>query len=131
MIQPDVFLGDAAFYTITIYSGLFNDLHFNWAYIPLNRRSSLEHPDFTIIPCCPNDPSLPMKPEGNTFHLRCGIPTFKFICPKMKSVKCTDGKYRHRHHYDHPCTTSLCGWMVYIYPKKNLRAYPVYHSWDK
>jgi hypothetical protein len=128
LIQPDVFLGDAAFDTITIYSGLFNDLHFNRAYIPLNRRSSLEHPDFTInsdgIPCCPNDPSLPMKPEGNTSHLRCGIPTFKFVCPKMKWIKCADGKYRRRHHCDHPCTSSLCGRMVYTYPEKNLRAYP-------
>lgn len=32
LIQPNVFLGDAAFDTITIYSGLFNDLNFNRAY---------------------------------------------------------------------------------------------------
>ena len=25
---------------------------------------------------------------------------------------------------DNPCTTSSCGRMIYIYPEKNLRAYP-------
>lgn len=33
-----------------------------------------------------------MKPEGNTSHLRCGLPTFKFVCPKMKWAKQPDGK---------------------------------------
>lgn len=27
-------------------------------------------------------------------------------------------------HCDNPCTTSSCGRMIYIYPEKNLRAYP-------
>ncbi len=65
-----------------------------------------------------------MKPEGNTSHLRCKIPTFKFVCPKMKWTKCEDGKHRRRHNCDNPCTTSLCGRMVYVYPEKDLRAYP-------
>jgi len=75
LIRPDVFLGDSAFDAIHIYKGLFSDLKFNKAYIPLNSRSSLENDTYTInadgIPCCPNDPTLPMKPEGNTSHLRC------------------------------------------------------------
>lgn len=50
------------------------------------------------IPCCPREPSLPQKREGSKSHLRCGIPTMKFVCPKMK--------------------------MIYIYPWQNLRAYP-------
>lgn len=129
LINPQVFLGDAAFDSIPIYSGLLNGLQFNKAYIPLNRRSSLKScSDYTInedgLPCCPNDPTLPMKPEGNTSHLRCGIDTFKFVCPKMSWVRCDDGKYKRRHHCKTPCTSSPSGRMVYIYPEKDLRAYP-------
>ena len=65
-----------------------------------------------------------MKPEGNTSHLRCGLPTFKFVCPKMKYIKCEDGKYHRRCQCDNPCTTSPCGRMIYIYPEKDLRAFP-------
>ena len=102
---------------------------FEKAYIPLNNRSKLSSgEDYTInvdgIPCCPHDPSLPMKPEGNTSHLRCGLKTFKFVCPKMSWDRCSNGKYHRVTHCDNPCTTSQCGRMVYIYPEKNLRAYP-------
>lgn len=128
LINPKIFLGDAAFDSIEIYKSLFQDLHFSKAYIPLNQRSKLKNTDYTInedgIPCCPNDASLPMKPEGNTSHLRCGIPTYKFVCPKMKWQKCEDGKYRRICHCENPCTTSKSGRMIYIYPEKNLRAYP-------
>ncbi|ABR48074.1 transposase [Alkaliphilus metalliredigens QYMF] len=128
LIQPDTFIGDAAFDTISIYKGIFSDLKFNKAYIPLNPRSSLSSSEYTLtedgIPCCPHDPKLPMKPEGNTSHLRCGIPTFKFVCPKMSWTKCGDGKYRRRHNCDNPCTSSPCGRMIYVYPEKDLRAYP-------
>ncbi len=127
-IKPDVFIGDAAFDANNIYKGLLSDLEFNKAYIPLNPRSSLKHKDYTLnkfgIPCCPKDPSLPMKPEGNTSHLRSGIKSFKFVCPKMKWTKCDDGKYKRRHSCENPCTPSLCGRMIYIYPEQNLRAYP-------
>ncbi len=127
-IQPDIFIGDAAFDTIPIYKGIFSDFKFNKAYIPLNPRSSLSSSEYILtengIPCCPNDPKLPMKPEGNSSHLRCGIPTFKFVCPKMSWTKCEDGKYRRRHSCDNPCTSSPCGRMVYVYPEKDLRAYP-------
>lgn len=114
LIKPDIFLGDAAFDTITIYKDLFEDLKFNKAYIPLNQRSALKNYDYTInpdgIPCCPNDKNLLMKPEGNTSHLRSKIPTFKFVCPKMKWTKCDDGKHRRRHNCENPCTSSngLC-----------------------
>ena len=129
LINPKTFLGDSAFDTIPIYQSLFQELGFEKAYIPLNNRSKLSGcEDYTInddgIPCCPHDPSLPMKPEGNTSHLRCGIKTFKFVCPKMTWDRCSDGKYRRICHCDNPCTSSSCGRMVYIYPQKNLRAYP-------
>jgi hypothetical protein len=128
LIKPDIFLGDAAFDTIAIYKDLFEDLKFNKAYIPLNQRSALKNSDYTInpdgIPCCPNDNNLLMKPEGNTSHLRSKIPTFKFVCPKMKWTKCDDGKYRRRHNCENPCTSSPSGRMVYVYPEKDLRAYP-------
>lgn len=128
LINPKVFLGDSAFDTVSIYNSLFTDLHFQKAYIPLNSRAGLENQDYTVnedgIPCCPHDKNLLMKPEGSKSNLRCGLPTFKFVCPKMSWDRCDYGKYRRRTHCDNPCTDSACGRMVYIYPEKNLRAYP-------
>lgn len=137
LINPKVFLGDAAFDTVNIYKSLFTELNFEKAYIPLNSRSGLGNQDYTInedgIPCCPQN--LPMKPEVSKSNLKCGIPTFKFVCPKMSWDKCDDGKYRRRTHCDNPCTDSLCGRMLYVYPEKNLRAYPGTirgtEEWDK
>ena len=133
LYNPKTFLGDAAFDSIQIYKDLLSGdtfgcyRHFAKAYIPLN-VARIENSDYTInedgIPCCPNDPDLPMKPESSTSHLRCGLPTFKFVCPKMKFVKCDDGKYHRRTLCDNPCTSSKCGRMVYVYPEKALRAYP-------
>lgn len=76
------------------------------------------------IPCCPNDHSLSMKPEGTSTRKN-GLKRYKFSCPKIKYVKdASAGKY-HRHCIcDNPCTTSECGRMVYVYPEKDLRAYP-------
>ncbi|MCL2719697.1 MAG: transposase [Lachnospiraceae bacterium] len=133
LLNPKTFLGDAAFDAIQNYKDLLTGdtfgvgRHFSKAYIPLN-NSRLENPDYTInedgIPCCPNDSALAMKPESSTSHLRCGLPTFKFVCPKMKNTKGTDGKWRRITYCDNPCTTSRCGRMVYIYPEKDLRAFP-------
>jgi len=139
LITPDTFIGDSAFDTIEIYKSLFKDIGFKKAYIPLNNRSKLSCDDFTVntdgIPCCPHDPSIPMRPEGNTSHLRCGIKTFKFVCPKMSWDKCEDGKYRRKCHCENPCTSSPSGRMVYVYPEKNLRVYPGVlrgtPEWDK
>ena len=94
LINPKTFLDDAAFHTVELYKSLLtgdtfgDDKHFSKAYIPLNVRSGLENQDNTInendIPCCLHDPSLPMKTESSKSNLRSGIPTFKFVCPKMK-----------------------------------------------
>ncbi|MDE7250084.1 MAG: transposase [Lachnospiraceae bacterium] len=135
LIDPKVFLGDAAFDAVEIYKALLTgdtfgkNRHFLKAYLPLNARSHLENVDYTInengIPCCPHDPSLPMKPEGSRSNLRSGLPTFKFVCPKMNWGYDTDTRRSSRQcHCDDPCTSSKCGRMVYIYPEKNLRAYP-------
>ena len=126
-IGPKVFLGDSAFDTADIYHHLFHTLHFEKAYIPLNERSKLENADCPVnedgIPCCPRDPRLPMKPEGGERLLRCGLPAFKFVCPKMKWVQ-VDGKSKRRTFCEDPCTGSPCGRMVYVYPEKDLRACP-------
>jgi Transposase domain (DUF772). len=134
LINPKTFLGDSAFDAVNLYKELLTgntfgkDRHFSQAYIPLNHRSHLKNSDYTInadgIPCCPHDASLPMKPEGNTSNLRCGLPTFKFVCPKMKWLKSPDGKYRRHCYCENPCTPSSCGRMIYIYPEKDLRAFP-------
>lgn len=129
LISPKTFLGDAAFDTIEIYKYLLKETSIEKAYIPLNGRLSLPDSDCPLngdgIPCCPNDPSLPMKREESKSHLRCGIPTMKFVCPKMKwEYDKTTGKSRRVCHCENPCTQSRCGRMFYVYPEKNLRAYP-------
>ena len=129
LINPKTFLGDAAFDSIEIYKYLLEDTSIKKAYIPLNGRISLPGADCPLnedgIPCCPKDPSLPMKREGSKSHLRCGLPTMKFVCPKMKwEYNKETGKSRRACHCENPCTDSSCGRMFYIYPEKNLRAYP-------
>ncbi len=42
----------------------------------------------------------------------------------MSWTRCDDDKYRRRHNCENPCTDSPCGRMTYVYPVKNLRAYP-------
>lgn len=133
LINPKVFLGDAAFDTVQLYKDLLTgntfgeNRHFSKAYIPLNSRSHLENVDYTInehgIPCCPHDSSLPMKPEGT--KSRGTVKTFKFVCPKVKWIYDKATRKVHREcQCENPCTSSKCGRMVYIYPEKNLRAYP-------
>ena len=134
LINPKTFLGDAAFDSTLLYKELLSgdtfgtEKHFSKTYIPLNSRSGLKNPDYTInengIPCCPHDPSLPMKTEG-TSKLRNGVKRYKFVCPKMKWIYDRSTKKAHRQCFcENPCTTSKCGRMVYIYPEKDLRAYP-------
>ena len=129
LINPKSFLGDAAFDSIEIYKYLLQETSFEKAYIPLRNKLNVAGSDYTVnadgIPCCPKDPSLPMKREGSKSHLRCGLPTMKFVCPKMKWEWDKITKKSHRVcHCDNPCTTSSCGRMIYIYPEQNLRAYP-------
>ena len=127
LFNPKTFLGDSAFDTVEIYSGLFHDLKFNTAYIPLRNKLALPDADCPLnengIPCCPHNHTLPMKRESSKTHLRCGLPTMKFVCPKMK-WDTINGKYRRHCFCENPCTDSSCGRMFYVYPEKNLRAYP-------
>ena len=102
--------------------------HFQKAYIPLNIRSGLKNPDYTInengIPCCPHDATFPMKYEC-TSKTKNGVVRYKFVCPKINWIY--DKSIRRAHRQcccKNPCTTSRCGRMVYIYPEKDLRAYP-------
>lgn len=129
LINPKTFLGDAAFDSIEIYKYLLQETSFEKAYIPLRNKLKIEGVDYSVneegIPCCPNDPSLLMKREGSKSHLRCGIPTMKFVCPKMKwEYDKTTQKSKRVCHCDNPCTPSSCGRMIYVYPEQNLRAYP-------
>ena len=134
LINLKTFLDDAAFDTAALYPKLLtgntfgDNKHFDKAYIPFNSRAGLEKQDYTLnengIPCCPHDASLPMKYEGIS-KLRSGVTRYKFVCPKIKWTKNeSTGKYQRHCTCNDPCTTSSCGRMVYIYPKKNLRAYP-------
>lgn len=122
LINPNIFVGDAAFDSGLIYKSLLKDIKFSKAYIPLNSRSKLNSEECSInengIPCCPRDHSLLMKSEGST-KSKNGLVRFKFSCPKVKWIN------RKRQCYcENPCTSSSCGRMFYIYPEKDLRAYP-------
>lgn len=79
---------------------------FKKAFIPLKVKLSIDSADYSFnesdIPCYPRDSSLPMKWQYNR----------------------TDKSNRRVCHCDNPCTTSSCGRMIYVYPEKNLRAYP-------
>jgi len=134
LINPKTFLGDAAFDTINIYESLLSgdtfgqNRHFIKAYIPLNERSRLKNPDFTInddgIPCCPHNPDLPMKPEG-TAKTKAGLLRYKFVCPMVKWIYDPVTQKSHRNYYcDNPCTSFPCGRMVYIQQESDFRAYP-------
>lgn len=129
LINPKTFLGDAAFDSIEIYKYLLKDRSFERAYIPLKNKLKIKGIDYAVnddgIPCCPHDASLPMKREGSKSHLRCGLPTMKFVCPKIKwEYDKTTKRSKCVCHCDTPCTSSPCGRMIYIYPEQNLRAYP-------
>lgn len=130
LISPKAFLGDAAFDSVEIYKYLLGEeTSFDKAFIPLNARLSHSESDCPLnadgIPCCPKNPSLPMKREGSKSHLRCGLPTMKFVCPKMKWVYNKETKKSKRVcQCEDPCTASPSGRMFYIYPEKDLRAYP-------
>jgi len=129
LFNPKTFLGDAAFDSIEIYKYLLQETSFEKAYIPLNNKLKVEGIDYLVneegIPYCPNDSSLLMRREGSKTHLRCGFPTMKFVCPKMKWKYNKQTKTSKRIcHCENPCTTSSCGRMIYVYPEKNLRAYP-------
>lgn len=134
LFNPKTFLGDAAFDAVELYKSLLagdtfgKDRHFQKAYIPLNARSGLKNQNHFINkdghPCCPNDPSLPMKCEGSA-KLCSGVKRFKFVCPKIKWVRDeTTGKHRRHCQCENPCTSSSCGRMVYVYPERDLRTYP-------
>lgn len=127
LINPNIFIGDAAFDSGLIYKSLLQDIKFSKAYIPLNQRSKLNNGECTInedgIPCCPHDNSLTMKPDGSCKRKN-GLTRYKFSCPKSKMVKQNNNKYKRICFCENPCTTSSCGKMFYIYPEKDLRAYP-------
>lgn len=130
-INPEIFLGDAAFDTIEIYNSLFNDFNFKKAFIPLKTKLSMDDKKCTFnengISCCPHDLSLPMKHEGSKSHLRSKLPIMKYVCPKMKWEHNYDGKYKRRiTHCDNPCTKPSCERMIYVYPTKKLRAYHIF-----
>jgi hypothetical protein len=129
LVNPKTFLGDAAFDTVELYKSLLTNNTFGdnkpflKAYIPMNTRSGLENQDYTInevgIPCCPHDPSLPMKPEGSKSNLRSGIPTFKFVCPKMKWIYDKTTQKSHRHCFcEPPCTSSIINLIVQTWTVK-------------
>lgn len=128
LINPKTFLGDAAFDTIEIYKALLGDIGFEKAFIPLRVKLSMKE-GYTFnengIPCCPHDPTLPMKREGSKSHLKSKIPTMKFVCPKMKWEYHPAYKSKRRVcHCDNPCQGSLKSLLQTIDNPPTRRRYP-------
>ena len=73
-----------------------------------------------------HDPSsLTNEVRRGASKLHSGVTRYKFVCPRMKWIYDKSTQKSHRHCFcDNPCTSSKCGRMVYIYPEKDLRAYP-------
>lgn len=120
-MDSKTFLCDVVFDSCQLYCELLTgntfckNKHFAKAYIPLNSKSGLKNP---------NIPLLPMKHEGTSTRKN-GLKRYRFICPKIKYVRDPATEKYHKHCiYDNPCTTSECGRMIYVYPEKDLRAYP-------
>lgn len=121
LINPKIFLGDAAFDAIKIYKYLLQEASFEKAYIPLKNKLKVEGIDYTV-----NEARNPLlserslsinETEGSKSHLRCGLPTMKFVCPKMKwEYDKTTKKSKRVCHCENPCTSSSCGRMIYVYP---------------
>ena len=121
-LKYSVFAGDAAFDSYDNYVFLIKDCRFSKAIIPFKIQPSISV-DFNEngTPLCPNDKS-PL-----TFHSFYSVknrsPRMKFICPKTNWIRTERGISR-RCFCENPCTDSLYGKCVYVYPEKNLRLYP-------
>ncbi len=115
------FMGDSSFDSYDLYTALLGECGFSRAVIPMNPRGSAGAPsaDFNEsgIPLCPAD-KTPMRFLGV-----CGgknrSKRLKFICPKALRFGTT---YRCR--CERPCSPSVYGHTVYVYPDADKRLYP-------
>lgn len=121
-----VFSADAAFDSYENFSFLLNDYGFQKAVVPLNPRRGLPAADVDFnengTPLCPAD-GTPLKPCGHANEKR-RSPRLKFICPKSKLLKLSDGKHSFRCQCKSPCSSSKYGRCIYVPLNKNLRLYP-------
>lgn len=121
-----VFSADSAFDSYENFSFLLNDYDFQKAVVPLNPRRGLPAADVDFnengTPLCPAD-STPLKPCGHANEPR-RSPHLKFICPKSKLVRLSDGKHSFRCQCETLCSSSKYGRCVYVPLNKNLRLYP-------
>ena len=115
------FMGDSSFDSYDLYTALLGEYGFSRAVIPMNPRGSAGAPsaDFNEsgVPLCPAD-QTPMRFLGVSGGKNRSI-RLKFICPKALRVGTT---YRCR--CKHPCSPSIYGRTVYVYPDANNRLYP-------
>jgi len=117
-----LFLGDAAFDSVDIYSALKDEFHFKKVLIPYNPRneSSLKKVGFNEYgyPTCPNDPALSMKYCGLTKE-KGRADRMKWCCPKVHMVK---GKWVCD--CKEPCSTAKKGRTTYTYENMEFRMFP-------
>jgi len=124
-LAHSTFMGDSSFDVYDLYSALLGDYGFSRAVIPINPRGSANATSAEFnesgIPLCPKSKE-PMK-----YHSVCGgknrSKRIKFICPKSWSVR-NHGKYTWRCHCETPCSPSVYGRSVYVYPDADKRLYP-------
>jgi len=120
------FSADAAFDKYDHYSFLIKECNFSKAVIPINPRGGLPVSDVAF-----NENGTPLCPKDGTsflFHSKSGgkkrSARIKYVCPKTETFKTQSGGVTRRCFCDNPCSDSLYGKCVYVYPDKNLRLYP-------
>ena len=120
------FSADSAFDSYDNFKFLLKDFGFSKAVIPINPRNSVTTADVNFnengTPLCPKD-GTPLKPKGSSSE-SCRSTRLKFLCPKSKLTKMSNGRYTYRCFCKNPCTTSSYGRTVYVSPDGNLRLYP-------
>jgi len=120
------FSADAAFDKYDNYSFLIKDCHFSKAVIPINPRGGVPASDVGFnengVPICPKD-GAPFLFHGKSGGKKRSM-RIKYVCPKTEPFKTQSGGVTRRCFCYSPCSDSLYGKCVYVYPDKNLRLYP-------
>jgi len=120
------FSGDAAFDSYDNYSFLLKEYRFNKAIIPINPRNSATYgaKDFNEngTPLCPKD-ATPLRLLGKSGGKKRSL-RLKYICHNSNAQRLPSGGVTWKSFCNNPCSDSICGKCVYVYPDKNLRLYP-------
>ena len=120
------FSGDAAFDSYDNFTFLLGKYGFDKAVIPMNPRNSATSGNGKFnengTPLCPRD-GTPLRLLGKSGGKKRSL-RLKYICPRTNAHQLPSGGVTWQSFCQTPCSDSICGKCVYVYPDKNLRLYP-------